>query len=427
MKTVTANRTLIFTDDAFEGDFKTKIADKTKGFIKLKLHIHHSHYVDKLCSVLDVKKINVYYKKHYNYNHLNLYTLFPQYLVDFSGNSYVDCLFQKEIHKETFLKLLLQFDIPFSKPINNATHIPARDDTLTGKTIVWNEPVKKTKYPIYIISKGRYTSNLTARFLIKSNIDFKLVVESDEYDLYNQKINEKYLLKVDNYSKLNCGSIPVRNFVFNHSVKNGHSAHWILDDNIAGYELVYKGKKLRCYNSCVFTMVEDFYDLHKNIGMIGHNYSMNVISTSHNSPYTKNCNLYSSMLINNNIYDDCKTDDGIWRGKYNEDVDLNIRCIQQKWNVVKVSTIVCGKTTTKRIKGGNTDTIYRDDDFSYHKTMSLVKQHPLYVKALQKFNRTHHFVNWKKLQTDYPNELKLKDELKNCDLPNPNSYDFEVY
>jgi hypothetical protein len=441
------NRKLIFTNEDLS-DIKTiKQLDnitKTNSYKKLKLHIHSKEYLEQIKKVLGLDDIKIYYppksslKKHKE----ELYTIFGQYIVDLKDMCYVDCLFETQEIKDEFLLLLNKNNITFSKVVNNSTHIPNRDDSLTGKEIKWLQDFKKTQYPIYVISKGRYEHNNTAKFLIKSNIDFKLVIESDEYDLYKQNIDEKYLLKVQNYSKRNCGGIPVRNFCFRDSVKNGFKAHWVLDDNIYGYELIYKSKKLRCYNPCIFTMVEDYFNLHKNIGMIGYNYSMFCIACNNPHPIIKNCHLYSSMLINNDIFTDCKTinkypkikngkkvkiiERGIWRGKYNEDVDLNIRCIKNGWNVISTNTIVSGKATTKTQKGGNSDTIYKDDDYSYHKTMSLVNQHPLYVECVKKYNRFHHKVDWIKLQKDYPNELKLKDEYKNKDLTNMNDYKFII-
>ena len=44
--------------------------------------------------------------------------------------------------------------------------------------------MKKPNYPVYVISKGRYDSCLTANFLLKDKVDFKLVIEPQEYDKY---------------------------------------------------------------------------------------------------------------------------------------------------------------------------------------------------------------------------------------------------
>jgi len=54
------------------------------------------------------------------------------------------------------------------------------------------------KYPIYIISKGRYDKTLTADNLQKSGLDYHIAVEPQEYDLYCQKYGndpKKKLLK----------------------------------------------------------------------------------------------------------------------------------------------------------------------------------------------------------------------------------------
>ena len=57
------------------------------------------------------------------------------------------------------------------------------------------------RYPIYVPSKGRYEKNLTANFLIKDGIPFKLVIEKEEYDRENpvltKSIKSPILQKAD--------------------------------------------------------------------------------------------------------------------------------------------------------------------------------------------------------------------------------------
>ena len=92
---------------------------------------------------------------------------------------------------------------------------------------------KKTKYPIYIISKGRWEKPYTASSLDLMNTDYKIVVEPKEYDKYAEKIHkDKILVAPENFSELNQGSIPVRNWLWQRSIENGDKRHWILDDNI---------------------------------------------------------------------------------------------------------------------------------------------------------------------------------------------------
>jgi hypothetical protein len=42
----------------------------------------------------------------------------------------------------------------------------------------------KNKYPIYILSKGRWKSRLTAKALERMGIDYNIVVEAQEYEEY---------------------------------------------------------------------------------------------------------------------------------------------------------------------------------------------------------------------------------------------------
>ena len=45
----------------------------------------------------------------------------------------------------------------------------------------------EVKYPIYVISKGRYDCCYTADFLVKDKVPFKLVIEKQELELYLKK------------------------------------------------------------------------------------------------------------------------------------------------------------------------------------------------------------------------------------------------
>ena len=47
------------------------------------------------------------------------------------------------------------------------------------------------RYPIYIVSKGRWEQRLTANALNLMKVPFKMVVEKHEYDNYKKYIPEK--------------------------------------------------------------------------------------------------------------------------------------------------------------------------------------------------------------------------------------------
>ena len=53
------------------------------------------------------------------------------------------------------------------------------------------------KYPVYIVSKGRWENPMTAKFFLKDGVKFKIVVEPQEYDNYCKALGKKYVLKTD--------------------------------------------------------------------------------------------------------------------------------------------------------------------------------------------------------------------------------------
>ena len=57
------------------------------------------------------------------------------------------------------------------------------------------------KYPIYIISKGRWDSRLTSKALERMGVPYKIVVEPQEYDNYASVIDKKKILKVKKSNK----------------------------------------------------------------------------------------------------------------------------------------------------------------------------------------------------------------------------------
>lgn len=173
------------------------------------------------------------------------------------------------------------------------------------------------KYPVYVISKGRHDRCLTAKFLLEDGVDFMLVVEPQERELYSKVVSENRIITTP-FSNLGLGSIPARNFVWDHSVSLGAKAHWILDDNIMGVMKRVGNEKHHCDSLKAFLYCEDFYDMYDDIGILGLNYDVFVPNGAAVKPFVVNCHVYSFMLIRNDIR-------ARWRGRYNEDTDL---CLQ---------------------------------------------------------------------------------------------------
>lgn len=77
------------------------------------------------------------------------------------------------------------------------------------------------KYPIYILSKGRWNYNHTAKALDKLGIPYRIAVEPQEYDLYRQNFESEQLLTLP-FSNHGKGSGPARNWCWEHSIREGH-------------------------------------------------------------------------------------------------------------------------------------------------------------------------------------------------------------
>jgi len=241
-------------------------------------------------------------------------------------------------------------------------------------------------YPVYIISKGRWDNPLTARALERMNVPYYIVVEPQEYEHYAAVIDHEKVLSLP-FSNLGEGSIPARNWVWDHSYRKGYKKHWILDDNIEAFNRLNRNMKLEVDTGAIFKAAEDFVGRYENVALAGFNYYSFCKSTSKTKPYNTNTRIYSCILINNMI-------PHRWRGRYNEDTDLSIRVLKDGWCTILFNAFLAGKVTTMRMKGGNTEELYADDG---RKKMaeSLVEQHPDVAKVVWRFNRWHHQVNYK--------------------------------
>lgn len=241
-------------------------------------------------------------------------------------------------------------------------------------------------YPIYIISKGRWKSRLTSKALEKMGIPYHIVVEPQEYDKYAEVINSAKIL-ITPFSNLGQGSIPARNWVWEHSISVGAKRHWILDDNILAFYRLNRNMRLIVETGAIFKAAEDFSDRYENIALSGFNYRFLAKSSVKLPPYYLNTRIYSCILIKNDI-------PYRWRGKYNEDTDLSIRVLKDGWCTILFNAFLAGKAATMTMTGGNMDELYKDNGRE-RMAESLKEQHPDVVTVSYKFGHYQHHVNYK--------------------------------
>jgi hypothetical protein len=252
------------------------------------------------------------------------------------------------------------------------------------------------KYPVYIVSKGRWESRLTSKALERMRVPYHIVVEPQEYDNYASVIDASKILTLP-FSNLGLGSIPARNWIWEHAIKSGAKRHWILDDNIAWFARLHKHKKTVVTSGVCFKAAEDFVERYTNVGLAGLQYEMFTPVKSTHLPLMINTRIYSCILIRNDL-------PFRWRGRYNEDTDLSIRVLKAGWCTILIQAFICKKMPTMTMKGGNTDILYKGDG-RLKMAQSLQQQHPDIVTITQRWGRWQHLVNYRPFKK---NKLILK-------------------
>lgn len=249
------------------------------------------------------------------------------------------------------------------------------------------------RYPVYVISKGRWESRLTSKALELRAIPYRIVIEPQEYDQYKAVIDPARILVLP-FSNLGQGSIPARNWVWEHSVGEGHKRHWILDDNILDFRRIHKNIEWHTNSGTTFCAIEDFADRFVNVALAGMQYQFLANSKKKLPPLILNTRVYSCILIKNDI--PCR-----WRGRYNEDTDLSLRVLKDGWCTVLFYAFVAKKMETMKMKGGNTDELYQGDG-RLKMAQSLQAQHPDVVKIAWKWGRWQHQVDYRPFKNNRP-------------------------
>lgn len=268
------------------------------------------------------------------------------------------------------------------------------------------------RFPVYIISKGRWKRKPTANMLKANGIPFKIIVEEQEFDFYADAVAAKNVLilppkykqEYDVFWKDNdprTGPGPARNFAWDHSIEQGYKWHWVLDDNIESIERLNHNMKIKCTTGAPMYAMEDFVLRFENIAQAGPQYSIFCPASDCRPPIKFNTRIYSFLLIRNDI-------PYRWRGRYNEDTDLSLRVMKDGWCTVQFNQFLQGKRATQTVKGGNTEEFYAKEG-TRHKSQMLVDMHPDVAVVSMKFNRVHHHVNYDIFDKNIP---RLNHEVK---------------
>lgn len=205
--------------------------------------------------------------------------------------------FRNETDRKNFASLVDQRITEDTKSL----WFPKSEKNDFSKTRYVSEKPVSPRFPIYIISKGRWESRLTSKALEKINVPYWIVVEPQEREEYGKVIDSKKILVLP-LSNLGQGSIPARNWVWEHSLSNGNERHWILDDNLDGFVRLNNNQKIPVSTGAMFRAAEDFVDRYENVALSGFNYRFFANAREErNPPFTLNTRIYSAILIKNDI------------------------------------------------------------------------------------------------------------------------------
>jgi len=255
------------------------------------------------------------------------------------------------------------------------------------------------RYPIYIVSKGRWKNRLTSKALNVMGIPYKIVVEQDQLPMYQAEVGadrclvlpQRYLDEYDTCDHLgdtkSKGPGAARNFVWDHATELGSKRHWVMDDNLDAFHRLNRNIKRESDTPAIFAAMEDFVDRYENVPVAGPNYYSFVKASDGVPAFVTNTRIYSCLLIQNDA-------PYRWRGRYNEDTDLSLRVLKDGLCTIQFNAFLQGKVTTQRMKGGNTDEFYALEG-TKAKSQMLADLHPDVAKVVWRFNRWHHHVDYK--------------------------------
>ena len=279
--------------------------------------------------------------------------------------------------------------------------------------------IYKPRFPVYIISKGRWKRKPTSNCFEEIGLDYYIVVEKKEYENYASVINpkkililpQKYLDEYDTFWKREkdnkTGPGPARNYCWEHSIENGYKWHWVFDDNIEAIERFNNNMKIKCKTTTPFYIVEDFVLRYTNIVQAGFGYSIFCPASDFRPPVRFNTRIYSNQLIKNDI-------PYRWRGRYNEDTDLSLRILKDGLCTVEFNAFLISKRATQTMGGGNTEEFYKKEG-TLNKSQMLVDMHPDVTRLTKRWNRWHHYVNYKPFKK---NKLIKKPNIKLKNISN---------
>ncbi len=304
-------------------------------------------------------------------------------------------------HWQTFEITIPTFDdyLEFQVRINHTL-------SLTASYFTVEKPVSKVRYgwksewenhnplyPIYIVSKGRADSRLTAKALDEMNVPYRVVIEPQDYAAYSCFFNDEQILILP-FSNHGKGPGVARNWCKYHAKSEGYSRFWTMDDNIKFFARLHKQRKFKLLDGGMLRVIEEFVDRFKNVPLAGLQYRFFPAEKSPQPPFILNTRIYSCQLMSTE-------EKYVYRGRYNEDTIISLDVLKDGNCTMDFNIALIEKEATQKLGGGNTEEFYAGEG-TLPKSLMLKVVYPEDTKLSEIFSRDHHSVNYKKYYGNKP-------------------------
>ena len=321
-------------------------------------------------------------------------------------------------HWQTFHITIPTFDdyLDFQVRINKTL-------SLTASYLTVEKPISKIRFgwksewenhnpihPIYIVTKGRSDSRLTAKALDAMGVPYRIVIEPQDYSAYSCFFTDEQILILP-FSNHGKGPGVARNWCKYHAKSEGHKRFWTMDDNIKFFCRLYKQRKFKLLDGGMLRVIEEYVGRFKNVPLAGCQYRFFPAEKSPQVPFVLNTRIYSCQLMS--------TEDKYeYRGRYNEDTIISLDVLKDGNCTMDFNICLIEKEATQKLDGGNTAEFYAEEGTA-PKSLMLKVAYPDDTKLSERFSRDHHIVNYKKYYHNEPlycDDYDPEDNRKETDL-----------
>lgn len=232
-------------------------------------------------------------------------------------------------------------------------------------------------YPVYIPSRGRPTTGLTAPYLEAWGVPYRLVVEPHEFNTYALIHGEDRLLELPDSNR---GIAYSRSWIKDHAISEGHKRHWQFDDNIRAVKRWHDGKRITATTELPDTLaqMEQFVDRYRNVAIAGMQHV--AFGFDPKAPFSLNRQVYCAVLVMNDTPHRWRGDGG-W-----EDTDYSLQVLTDGWCTILFHAFQIDKAQSSSMAGGLTDK-YEQDDGRLKRAKALQQAWPGLVEVRRMWGR----------------------------------------